>query len=260
MPRDRTTKNLLPRISIVTPTYNSAAYLEQTIQSVLCENYPGVEYTIIDGGSTDGTLEIIRKYERHLAGWISEPDDGISDAFNKGIARATGEMIGIINSDDFYEPGALHAIANAFDPNDADVILHGDLCLRHAEGEQRLRPQLWPGAFYRYMPVFHPTCFVPRGVYERVGTFDCSYHSAMDYDFVLRATRAGIRLQYVEQLIAHFRIGGASNQDLGRGHREVYRSQRQNGLNPVLSAAAFGAKMLISSVKSRARFGIPRAA
>ena len=105
-----------PKISIITITYNSDATIEETIRSVTMQDYPALEYVIIDGGSTDGTLDIIQKYRDQIQIVISEPDKGISDAFNKGIARATGEIIGIINSDDILLPGALQEVAEAYNP------------------------------------------------------------------------------------------------------------------------------------------------
>ena len=105
-----------PRITVITITYNSAATLEETIRSVTMQDYPALEYVIIDGGSTDGTLDIVQKYKDQIQVVVSEPDKGISDAFNKGVTRATGEIIGIINSDDILLPGALQKLAEAYDP------------------------------------------------------------------------------------------------------------------------------------------------
>ena len=116
----------LPVISIITITYNGEKHIEQTIQSVLGQTYPNIQYIIIDGGSTDQTLSIIKKYEQKLYYWVSEKDKGISDAFNKGIAKATGEIVGIINADDWYEPAALEQVAARM--GDADVCF-GDLQL-----------------------------------------------------------------------------------------------------------------------------------
>ena len=102
-----------PRISIITPTYNAARYLEQTMESVAAQGYPDLEYIVVDGGSTDATLDMVRDRPELVTTWISEPDKGISDAFNKGISMATGEIVGIINADDYYHPGALAVVARA---------------------------------------------------------------------------------------------------------------------------------------------------
>ena len=124
-------REMFPRITIVTITFNSAATLEETIRSVTMQDYPALEYVIIDGGSSDGTLDIVQKYRERIQIVVSEPDKGISDAFNKGIARATGEIIGIINSDDILLPGALRELAEAYDPQ---VDVYSGLILFWNEG------------------------------------------------------------------------------------------------------------------------------
>jgi len=124
----------LPRITIVTPSFDQAKYLPETIESVLKQDYPNLEYIIIDGGSTDGSVDVIKRYERHLSYWVSEKDSGQSEAINKGFKKATGEFFNWINSDDVLFPGALHRIAEAFAKNpDADLIV-GDHARSHADG------------------------------------------------------------------------------------------------------------------------------
>jgi glycosyltransferase involved in cell wall biosynthesis len=239
----------LPRISIVTPTFNSAAHLEQTIQSVLGQEYGRVEYIIVDGGSTDGTLEIIQRYEAELAGWSSEPDTGIADAFNKGVRRATGDIVGIINSDDYYAPGTFRAVAEAYRAHGDAAIAHGDIQWIEPTRTLHLRPRLSPRAHYYGMPAYHATCFVPRAVYEKLGTFNTGFRIAMDYDFLVRALLAGVRLQYLPRIMAHVRAGGLSSRHAAAAIRELYRAQRAHRLNPVLCAASFGVNMFLAGAQ-----------
>jgi len=254
----------LPRLSIITPTFNSAAHLEQTIRSVLKQEYPHLEYIIIDGGSTDGTLEMIRHHETEITYWSSQPDDGIADAFNQGIAAATGDVIGIINSDDFYAPHALERVALRYIET-RDLLqhelflLHGDLQWLDGQGSRRMQPRRWPGAMHYDMPVLHPTCFVPRAVYDAVGLFDTDYRLAMDYDFMLRCWLSGVQFEYIPEVLAHFRAGGASTQSLRVCHWERYRSQCQHGLNPLLCSLAISVKIGGSWLKSQLGYSPQRA-
>jgi glycosyltransferase involved in cell wall biosynthesis len=242
-----------PRITIITPTLNSVAHVEQCIRSVLDQGYPDLEYWVIDGGSTDGTLDVIRRHESHLAGWTSEKDSGISDAFNKGVSHATGEVIGIINSDDWYEPGALAAVAEAYCGMPEPAILHGDVMWESPTGAVRVRPRRWPGAVYFDMPVLHPTCFIPRSAYDEVGGYGREYRLAMDYDLILRAHRRGISMRYLPRVLAHFRMGGASTKRTRECLREVYRSQRSQGVPSIVAGVVFAGKMAVNSLKSFVR-------
>lgn len=252
----KTSSDWLPRLSIVTPTFNSATHLEQTIHSVLKQGYPDLEYIIIDGGSTDGTLDLIQHYNTEITYSISEPDAGIADAFNKGIAAATGDVIGIINSDDFYAPHALQRVAQRFLETRNQLqhdlfLLHGDLHWLDGRGSRRVKPRRWPGAIHYDMPVLHPTCFVPRTVYEAVGLFDTGYRLAMDYDWLLRCWLSGVQFEYIPEVLAHFRAGGASTRSLRACHWERYRSQWQHGLNPLVCTATMGVKIGGSWLKSQ---------
>lgn len=251
------------KISIITPTFNAAATLERTIASVLAENSLDLEYWIIDGGSTDGTLDIVRSHESRLAGWISEKDKGISDAFNKGIARATGALVGIINADDWYEPGAIAAVHEAhrlrLAAGRAPAILHGDMMLHSTAGATRNRPRLWGGAqgigysVYFDMPVNHPTCFVPRKCYADVGGFNTDFKIAMDFDWILRAWRAGAEFEYLNRVLAHFQTGGVSTQHTRRALDEVWRAQRGNGLARVPCWFSFVGKLTVNRAKALVR-------
>jgi len=188
------------RISIITPSYNQAQFLEQTIRSVLAQNYPNLEYIIIDGGSTDGSVDIIRKYEPELAYWTSEKDGGQAEAISRGFARATGQIIGWQNSDDLYLPGALHAFAKKFTSHPQVNVLMGG-CLWIDERGQTLRtrrgyPRYYPGqelthgeALLWGMGHNQPATLFRREAYLRAGGLDTNLHCCFDYDLLLRLTK-----------------------------------------------------------------------
>ncbi|MDA8174588.1 MAG: glycosyltransferase family 2 protein [Nitrospiraceae bacterium] len=201
------------KVSIITITFNSKRYLEQTIQSVLDQDYPDIEYIIVDGGSTDGTLDIIRKYENRISTWISEPDKGIADAMNKGIKMASGNIIGIIHADDFYEPEAIKAVAEIFSKDPSIGLVHGDLRFWNP-GETASaidKPPATEKTAWKRMPAWHPTVFVRRGIYEKFGLFDISYKIAMDHELLLRFLKAGVRFFYSGLVLANMRTTGVSN-------------------------------------------------
>jgi glycosyltransferase involved in cell wall biosynthesis len=213
------------KLSIITPTYNSATTLPAAIASVLSQQGAELEYLIIDGVSTDGTLEVIK----HAAArdkrirWISEPDHGIADAFNKGLRLAGGDWIGIINSDDAYAPGALEAVAATIRRHrDADVI-HGDLLRIDEHGKPLFlfKPADLAKTIWHKMPISHPTTFVARTAYARVGEFNTRLKIAMDYDLILRLHLSGASFCYVDRVLAHMRSGGVSDTDIWSGLREL---------------------------------------
>lgn len=181
----------LPTISIVTPSFNQGKFLERTILSVLEQNYPNLEYIIIDGGSTDNSLEIIKKYKARLKFWVSEPDRGQSHAINKGFAHATGEIYGWLNSDDRYYPHALEAIADAFLANPAaDVVVGaGDMVDEERGWKKTIAPfpvsvKSLYGAVDRYFA--QPSCFFSRRAWNDCGPLDENLHLAMDLDLWLK--------------------------------------------------------------------------
>lgn len=218
--------------SIITITLNSREYLEETIQSVLSQDYPDFEYIIVDGGSTDGTLEIIQRYagtDTRIR-WVSEPDDGIADAFNKGIACARGEIIGIINSDDTYLPGTLVTVAEAYRSHPECDVFHGDML--RLQGD-RVLFLLTPSDLERHvwheMPLNHPAMFMTARACRQVGGFDTTFRVAMDYDLVLRLYRGGCRFQYIGRPLAAMRYGGESDASFLAGLREVFRASVREG-------------------------------
>lgn len=178
----------LPKISIVTPSFNQGKYLEKTILSVLEQGYPNLEYIIIDGGSTDESVDIINKYADRLTYWVSEPDRGQSHAINKGFARATGEIFGWLNSDDWYHPGSLQAVAEAFAANPqagavvgaGEMVDEGGVLIPHNEPELISKESLlnWSDAFF-----CQPSCLFSRKAWDACGPLDENFHYAMDLDF-----------------------------------------------------------------------------
>lgn len=212
--------------SIITPTMNSAASLEETIRSVLDQSGVALEYLLIDGGSADATLEIIKHHAAadNRVRWISEPDQGIADAFNKGIALAQGEVIGIINSDDLYEDGALSAVMDQFQADPDCDLVHGDML--RLEGNQplfRMVPGLVAETIWREMPLNHPTVFVRAARYRELGGFDVTLRLTMDYELVLRYYRAGCRFCYLPRILARMRYGGASDNHYLAVRRELFQ-------------------------------------
>ena len=176
-----------PRITIVTPSYNQGAYLEETIRSVLLQGYPNLEYMIVDGGSTDESVEIIRKYERHLAWWVTERDKGPSHALNKAFARSTGDIHGYLNSDDVYEPGALWTIGRACRPETPWVF--GTVRYLQEGGGSWPVPQL-PGRdvadWFVTCPICQPGCFWRADLHREMGSFREDLQFFFDYEFWLR--------------------------------------------------------------------------
>ena len=201
------------KISIVTIVRNDAGNIAGTIESVLAQDHPDVEYIIVDGASTDGTLAVIDRYRDRLARVISEPDKGIYDAMNKGICCATGEVIGMINSGDRYFPGALSCVAASFGKDPGRRIFWGDVEYEFLGRVKGFREK------NRYIGAFapHPSMFVPRSVYEEIGLYDDSFRLLGDYDFMYRAVNVkGIEPLYVPELIAFYKEGGVSDQRIAR--------------------------------------------
>ncbi len=228
-----------PNLSIITPSYNQADYIEATLLSVLNQSYQNVDYIVMDGASTDGSVEILRKYESRLSRLESAKDDGQADAINKGISRAEGEWIAFLNSDDLYLPDALQAIARQLKQTKSRWVTGGVRILGDNGADYGTRyPDLpYPadlGAWLTYEnQVPQQGCFVHRSVFDEIGQFDTSMHHAFDLDFWVRMSLAGIQPELLEQPLAVFRIQDSSKSMTGRlpfveDHRKILEKHRDS--------------------------------
>ena len=227
------------KVTIITVTLNSEKFLSDCIQSVKNQSYSNIEHIIIDGKSNDGTLEIIRRNQKYISKWISEPDRGMYDAINKGIALATGDIIGILNSDDiFASSNVIDNIVNCFEEEGTDSV-YGDLVYVKPSNTDRVF-RLWKGRPYKrgrfqlgWMPA-HPTFYMKRSLIEKFGPYENHYHTAADYEFMARYLyKYKISATYLEQMIVKMRTGGASNSNLKRrlrANRRDYLAMKRNNI------------------------------
>lgn len=225
-----------PLISIITVVRNGEKYLEQTIQSILNQTYKNIEYIIIDGASTDGTLDIIRQYEDQIDYWMSEPDSGIYDAMNKGIHLCGGEIIGIINSDDWYMKDAVSKVALEFRKSPDTSVFHGDMRRYTLSGEvDRVVAPMYPRMSLIYgCTINHPTCFVDIKTYQQLRGFNLSLDLASDYEFLLRVWKFGGNFCYINSVLTNFRVGGYSSNFI-KSAVQAHEARRLNGINKTIS-------------------------
>jgi glycosyltransferase len=213
-----------PKVSIITVVYNAEATVEDTILSVINQTYANLEYIIVDGGSTDGTLKIINRYQERITRFISEPDKGIADGFNKGIAMATGDWIGMINADDWYATNAVELILDNREADD-DVCC-GNIVLFGKNGFERGKKSKVSWLNFG-MYIMHPTCFIKKEVYQKVGKYDTSLKIAMDFDMFLRIKYNGFKIGYIDETVAYMRTDGVSS-DTVKMHREELAVMRRH--------------------------------
>ncbi|WP_339921723.1 glycosyltransferase family 2 protein [uncultured Flavobacterium sp.] len=228
------------KISIITVVYNNDKTIKDAIESVLSQSYPNLEYVIIDGGSKDNTVNLIREFENRLGYFISEKDNGLYDAMNKGIRATTGDVIGILNSDDLYQDSnVIEAVMEQFN-NDPELdILYGDLVYVKSYDTNKV-VRNWKSKDY-YNNFFenanvppHPSLFVKKEVYNKAGLFDLDYKIAADYEFMLRVFKKhNFNSKYFNRLVVRMRLGGASNASFSsiiKQNKEVLNAWKKNNL------------------------------
>lgn len=221
-----------PLISVVVASFNAARTLGQTLESVLDQRYPALELIVIDGGSQDGSRALLERFAPHLAYWVSEPDEGGNFAINKGIARATGELVGVPGADDYYLPGALEAAARA-----AQAAPHGGVYYGNLRFEVPGRPPLpvrWkPNPreidFYT-LPLTLPATFFRRECLTRHGALNLNYDIATDYELSLRLFKAGVPFVHIDQELLVMRDGGRHVMQENTIHTEIRRAMREQGV------------------------------
>lgn len=228
------------KISVITVCYNSQATIERAIQSVVDQQWPEVEHIVIDGASTDGTVKILERFRPHLAALVSEPDKGIYDAMNKGLARATGDVVCFLNADDQYaDPGVLTEVAEQMRAHRLDALV-ADVGFFKAGDSTRMIRRYRSDRFspqklaWGWMPA-HPGFFLKREVAQRVGLFKTDYRIAGDYEFVVRAFHGHqLRYRHLPRVLVHMQAGGASNNGWRAKillNQEVLRACRENGVS-----------------------------
>ena len=233
------------KISIITVCYNSAATIQDTIASIATQSYPDIEHIVVDGASRDGTVDIVRAAQS-VSKYVSEPDKGIYDAMNKGIAMATGEIVGTLNSDDFYmHDKVLENIVDVFSDPRVDACYADLIYVRQRDSSSvvrywKSRPFI-PGLFkHGWMPA-HPTFFVRKRLYDELGAYDLDFKLQSDFELTMRYLELfRVNSVYLPEVIVKMRVGGASNQSLRniiRGNIEAYKACRKNhlGVSPLFN-------------------------
>jgi glycosyltransferase involved in cell wall biosynthesis len=227
------------KISIITVTYNSAATLKDTMKSVQQQDYTDIEHILVDGASRDETVNIIKAYP-HVAKWVSEKDHGLYDAINKGITMATGDVVGILNSDDFF-PGdhIVSLIAKTFKETNVDAI-YGDIAFVRPDRLDKIMrlyssKKFTPRKFgYGYMPA-HPSFYVRKDCYDKLGLYKFDYKIAADYELLMRFIyKHGISCAYIPAILVYMRTGGVSNKNILSRYtlnKEIIKACKQNGVS-----------------------------
>jgi glycosyltransferase involved in cell wall biosynthesis len=248
-----------PILSIITVTFNSAATLERTIASISAQTYSPIEYIIIDGGSTDGTLRVIENFANRLAYWHSSKDQGISDAFNLGLSVASGKYVAFVNSDDWMSATQAELAVAALEKTQASFAF-GRLAFHSQDGALRYcmdgDPRYWRNIRWRMPHINHATVVARRDAYSTVGLFDLRRRIAMDYDWHLRAELRGLRGTYVPEMLGHMSEGGVCDRDWMTGLKEVREIAIAQGQGFVVPSVVY----IVRAARAWTRIGLHKIA
>jgi glycosyltransferase involved in cell wall biosynthesis len=231
-------------VSIITPSFNQVAFLEQTLRSVLEQDYPNIEYIVIDGASTDNSTQVIEKYAERLSWWVSEKDNGQAEAINKGLVRASGEIIAWLNSDDYYLPGAISSAVKVFDENPDVVLVYGDMLAVDENGQttnELKYKQLSLEDLLCFQIIGQPAVFFRRDAYEQTGGLDTNFHFLLDHQFWIRIARHG-KILHIPQTwaAARYHVEAKNRAKAVEFGREAFRildwAKTQSGLDEAVSS------------------------
>jgi len=249
----------MPHVSIVTPSFNQSAYLEQTLRSVLEQDYPDLEYIVMDGASQDGSVDIIKEYSPRLTYWVSERDSGQADAINKGMKHAKGEIVAWLNSDDYYLPGTIKSVVAAFEANPRAVMIYGDMLAVDQDGRiinQLLYRQLTLEDLLCFQIIGQPAVFMRRSAFEKAGGLDVHFHFMLDHQLWLKIAAQG-QIVHVNQIWSAARFHPrAKNRAQAPGFGlEAFRvldwAGSQSGLAPLLQPVRRRARASVYRVNAR---------
>ena len=215
----------MPKITIITVCFNAEQYIEQTIQSVIEQQQVDIEYIIIDGASTDSTKDIIQRYESQITHWISEPDKGIADAMNKGVALATGEYLMFLNADDYFQTPYAIAVANSYMGEGKDIYIYDTIFLKKEGGIRRHSGTF--GKRINFKGICHQGTLCKRSLFNRLGGFNVSFKICMDYDFFMRAYRLGASGENINEVLSVMRDGGISSRQDWNSLKQRFMEERK---------------------------------
>jgi glycosyltransferase involved in cell wall biosynthesis len=227
-----------PKISLITVCYNSEQTIEKTFKSIIHQQYSNLEYIVVDGASTDSTLNIIKTYQEYIDKLVSEPDNGIYDAINKGINLATGDIIGIVNSDDYLSTNTLHEVAHTFYSNNNIDVIYGNLKIIKPKNslEYILKPSLPLNKNkFKGMPMPHPAVYITKKCYKEMGGYSLDYNISSDYEFILRLIQDNKKFLYLDKVLSNMLDGGVSSNNFLKSLQESLLIKRRYGCNFIVA-------------------------